>query len=249
MASFHHRIKSGRKGSAKEHAAYIERLGRYSDREDLVYAGNGNMPDWTEGNPATFWKAADTYERANGAAYREHVIALPNELSLERNCALAMELARELVGNKPFQLAVHAPEGSLGGITNLHMHLMYSDRVPDGIGRPPERMFARYNSERPEDGGCRKDSGGRSPMALRDQVISTRKKIADIQNQALEEHGFNARVDHRSLREQGLQRRPERHLGPARIKGMSDGEKALFATLRATGSAGGPPRSATLATS
>jgi hypothetical protein len=72
-------------------------------------------------------------------------------------------------------------------------------------------------------------------MVLRDEVIATRKKIADIQNQALAEHGHSARVDHRSLREQGLQRRPERHLGPTRIKNMSDEEKVLFATLRAGG--------------
>jgi hypothetical protein len=163
------------------------------------------------------------------------VVALPNELNLEQNCALATRLARELVGSKPFQLAIHAPEGALGGITNSHMHLMYSDRVQDGISRSPERMFSRYNPVRPEAGGCRKDSGGKSPMVLRDEVIATRKKIADIQNQALAEHGHSARVDHRSLREQGLQRRPERHLGPTRIKNMSDEEKALFATLRAGG--------------
>lgn len=125
-----------------------------------MHAESGNMPEWTEGTAATFWKAADAYERANGAAYREHVIALPNELSLEQNRALAVQLARELVGSKPFQIALHAPQGTLGGITNLHMHLMFSDRVPDGISRGPERMFARYNSERPEDGGCRKDRWG-----------------------------------------------------------------------------------------
>lgn len=233
MTSFHYRIKSGKKGAAKEHAAYIERLGRYEGREDLVHAESGNLPDWANGNPATFWKAADAYERANGAAYHEHVVALPNELSLEQNRALAIRLAGALVGGKPFQLAIHAPEGKLGGITNPHMHLMYSDRVQDGISRSPERMFSRYNPKQPQDGGCRKDSGGRSPMVLRDEVIARRKMIADIQNQTLAEHGFTARVDHRSLREQGLQRRPERHLGPARIKNMSDEEKAQFATLRA----------------
>ena len=235
MASFHHRIKSGKKGAAKEHAAYIERLGRYEGREDLIHAQNGNLPDWAEGNPATFWKAADTYERANGAAYREHVVALPNELSLEQNRALAIRLARELLGSKPFQLAIHAPEGKLGGITNSHMHLMYSDRVQDGISRSPEQMFSRYNSKQPECGGCRKDSGGRSPMVLRDEVIATRKKIADIQNQALAEYGFAARVDHRSLREQGQERRPERHLGQVRIRSMSVEEKAAYVEARALG--------------
>lgn len=232
MASFHHRINSGKKGAAKEHAAYIERQGRYSDREDLVHADYGNLPDWADDDPLKFWKAADTYERANGAAYREHVIALPNELSMEQNCMLAERLARELVGTKPFQFAIHAPEGKLGGITNPHMHLMFSDRIQDGIDRPSERMFSRYNPKLPEFGGCRKDSGGRSPMVLRNEVIATRKKIADIQNQALAEHGIDARVDHRSLREQGRERRPERHLGQVRIRGMSADEKATYAEAR-----------------
>ena len=235
MASFHHRIKSGKKGTAKKHAAYIERQGRYRDREDLVHTDYGNLPDWADDDPLKFWKAADTYERANGAAYREHVIALPNELSMEQNCMLAERVALELVGTKPFQFAIHAPEGKLGGIINPHMHLMYSDRVQDGIGRPAERTFSRYNPKHPESGGCRKDSGGRSPIVLRDEVIATRKKIADIQNQTLAEHGIDARVDHRSLREQGQERRPERHLGQARIHGMSADEKAAYADARLLG--------------
>jgi hypothetical protein len=236
MASFHHRIKSGKKGAAKEHATYIERQGRYSDREDLIHAGYGNLPAWAEGDPAKFWKAADIYERVNGAAYREHVIALPNELSMDQILVLAARLVRELVGTKPYQYAIHASQGQLGGVTNPHMHLMYSDRVQDGIGRPAERMFSRYNSNHPEVGGCRKDSGGKSPMVLRDEVIATRKKIADIQNQTLAEHGIGARVDHRSLREQGQERRPERHLGQVRIRGMSADEKATYAEARVLGS-------------
>lgn len=236
MASFHHRIKSGKKGTAKDHAAYIERKGRYSDRDDLTHAEYGNLPEWAEDNPLKFWSAADSYERANGAAYREHVIALPNELTKEQNCLLAERLARELVGTKPYQLAIHSSEGKLGGITNPHMHLMYSDRVRDGIDRPADRTFSRYNPSHPEIGGCRKDSGGKSPMVLRDEVIATRKRIADIQNQALAEHGIDARVDHRSLREQGQERRPERHLGQFRIRGMSAEEKTAYAEARLLGS-------------
>jgi hypothetical protein len=34
------------------------------------------------------------------------------------------------------------------------------------------------------------------------------------------------------LREQGLQRHPERHLGPARVRGLSAYEKAQFAEFR-----------------
>lgn len=233
MASFHHSIKSGKKGSALEHAFYIERHGRYENRgEDLIHAGYGNMPLWAASNPALFWRTADTYERANGAVYREHEIALPNELTVPQLIALAERIVRELIGNKPYQYAIHAPEGKLGGILNPHMHLMFSDRIPDGINRPATQVFSRYNAARPEDGGWRKDSGGRTRLELRDQVVATRKTIADLENQALAELGHAARVDHRSLREQGRQRRPERHLGPTRIRGMSLDEKAVYAAYR-----------------
>ncbi|OZB64238.1 MAG: plasmid mobilization protein [Lysobacterales bacterium 14-68-21] len=233
MASFHHCIKSGKKGNAREHAAYIERHGRYENRgEDLIHSAYGNMPAWAASNPALFWRMADRHERANGAAYREHEIALPNELGIGQLVALTERIVRELVGNKPYQYAIHAPDGSLGAIPNPHVHLMYSDRMPDGIQREPERMFSRYNPKNPELGGCRKDSGGLSPLELRANVIHMRKTIADLQNKALADGGHETRVDHRSLREQGRERCPERHLGPARIRGMSTDEKAVYAVHR-----------------
>jgi hypothetical protein len=93
--------------------------------------------------------------------------------------------------------------------TNPHVHLMYSDRLLDGIECALERMFSRYNAKQPELGGCRKDSGGLSPLELRANVLYMRKTIADLQNEALADSGHKARVDHRSLREQGKQRQPE----------------------------------------
>ena len=235
MASFHHRIKSGKKGTAKEHTAYIERQGKYRDRDQVLYTSHGNLPDWAEEDPVKFWKAADHHERNNGAAYREHEIALPNELDKYQLCVLAEKMAKELVGNKPYQSAIHAPEGSLGGISNPHLHLMYSDRLPDGLKRSPEQTFKRFNAKHPELGGCRKDSGGKTRMQVRDDLIAVRKCIADLQNHTLMEHGSSARVDHRSLEAQGLVKKPERHLGPARIKRMSTDEKAEYIGLRLPG--------------
>lgn len=231
MASFHHRVKSGKKGRAKEHAAYIERSGRNRDRDDLVYTKQGNLPAWAENRHQAVWSAADKYERSNGAAYREHVVALPNELTIAQNIVLAEKITDALVGEKAYLLAVHSSEGSLSGVDNPHMHVMLSDRSPDGINRSAQQTYARYNATHPERGGCRKDSGGRTRMELRDELIGKRKRIADIINQALEEAGSHARVDSRSLQERGLERSPERTLGPARVKGMTDGEKASYAAL------------------
>ncbi|MBD7923090.1 MobA/MobL family protein [Xanthomonas translucens] len=237
MASFHHSIKSGKKGSARRHANYIDRQGAHSSRGDLIHSSYGNMPDWAAGEPGLFWSMADRHERANGAVYREHEIALPNELALPQLIDLAERLVGNLVGSKPYQYAIHTPEGKLGGIQNPHVHLMCSDRIPDGINRSPERMFSRYNAKQPNAGGCRKDSGGKSPMELRQQVTAIRKVVAETQNEMLAEHGHDVRVDHRSLRDQGMQRRAERHLGQRFIEGMADVERAQYAECRDGGAA------------
>lgn len=235
MASFHHSIKSGKKGSAQRHAKYIERQGSHSARADLIHSSYGNMPDWAASNPNAFWYMADQHERANGAAYREHEIALPNELTVNQLIELAERLVRNLVGNKPYHYAIHAPEGKLGGIQNPHIHLMYSDRIPDGIERAPDRTFARYNPIQPDAGGRRKDSGGKNPIDLRQEVTAARKVAADTQNQILAEYGHQVRVDHRSLRDQGVQRRAERHLGQRFVESMADAERAQYAQCRSDG--------------
>lgn len=160
------------------------------------------------------------------------VIALPNELNSEQQRQLVNDLLPGLVGDKPFQLAGHAPVSSLQGEVNSHVHVMVSDRLPGGIERGPERTFARYNGNDPAAGGCRKDSGGRTPMELRDKVIRTRELVADIQNRHLAMHGHSDRVDHRSLKEQGVERDAERHLGVARLKAMSAELKAEYVAAR-----------------
>lgn len=185
-----------------------------------------------------FWSTAEKHERSNGAVYREHVIALPQELTHHQLIELAERLALALPGSKPYQYAIHVSEGKLGGVLNPHMHLMYSDRVQDGIDRPPAQMFSRFNPKHPELGGCRKDSGGKTRLELRDALLRTRKDIAEIQNHALATHGHEAHIDHRSLREQGRRQRPERHLGPAVVRSMGDDEKALYNTLRRASSGG-----------
>lgn len=227
MASFHMSIKSGKKGRAANHAAYIAREGKHSRDEetsDLNVSSNGNLPDWAENDPLTFWEIADRYERANGATYREYEIALPVELSLEQNTQLVEDFVTKFVGNKPYQLAIHVPIAAIGGVAQPHAHIMVSDRVPDGIDRLPEQHFRRYNSANPEAGGCKKDSGGKNRLEMREQTLSMREDWANLQNTHLAKHGYNERVDHRSHKARGMDSKPERHLGHVGIKKMSDEE-------------------------
>ena len=233
MASFHFEIKSGRNGH--DHASYIARAGFHAKRKDLVATGYGNLPSWAGDDPLSFWKAAEKYERKNGAVYREVTIALPIELSTEQNVALAADLVAKLAPGKPNQHAIHAPKSSIAGETNPHLHLMSSDRVDDGIDRPADRCFKRPNPKDPAKGGRRKSSGGRNRMEMRDELIAARKLVAETINHHLAINGYTVSVDHRTLKERGVRRKAERYLGPAKIKDMSPTERAAYVEARKKG--------------
>lgn len=233
MKSMHFGVRSGKHGAASDHLAYINRVGRYAARKDLMASGYGNMPPFACNTPMLLWRASDRYERKNGSTFRSFTISLPSVLSPKRLAALAAAEAVLLAGPKPFQFALHVPRSSLEGKRNPHVHVVVCDRLPDGIDRSPEQMFKRYNPQEPARGGCRKDSGGRTPAELRNSLIEKRKAAASAINAALAQSGHKLRVDHRSHRERRLSQAPERYLGPARIRKMTKEERAAYVEGRA----------------
>jgi len=238
MTTFHFKLKSGRNGI--DHASYIARQGFHGNRDDLVVAGHGNLPAWAKDDPKVFWRAAERGERKNGAVYREAVIALPNELTPAQNEALVEDLLAKIAPSKPYQFAIHAPTSLLEGELNPHLHVMTSDRVDDGIERGADKFFSRYNTIHPEAGGRRKASGGRNALQLRDDVIARRKLVADTINAHLAKNGHKARVDHRTLKEQGIERSPERRISAVRIEKMSSRERAEYVAARKAASRNNP---------
>jgi len=229
MASFHLTIKNGKKGTAATHAAYIAREdkhGKNQEKPDLVTLEHGNLPAWANGDPLYFFKMSDAEERVNGAAYRELVVALPSELTKVQRDELALECVKQQIGDKPFLFAIHSPIAALGDVPQDHLHAMWSDRVPDGIERSPSQFFKRYNTAKPELGGCKKDSGGKPPAMMKEAIKTRREKCAALQNDYLEKYGHTARVDHRTNCERGIDKEPEKHLGAAAIKIMTADEKA-----------------------
>lgn len=235
MATYHLSIKSRKKGTAADHASYITRQQRHrrDDVEnDLVTTGFGNMPTWTNGNPLNFWKAADKFERANGSAARELVLALPRELTGGQQEQLILEMIQTNLAGLPYLYAIHNPTAAIDGDQQPHGHIVYSDRRPDGVDRSPSHFFRRYNATNPEAGGAKKQSGGRTPVELRAEVVQLRKSWADLQNTALAQNGHSATVDHRSLSDQGVERMPESHLGQSKIKAMSPEEKRITKDAR-----------------
>jgi hypothetical protein len=221
MDSLHLTITSGKRGTASDHVAYIAREGKYRERNDLLDSGYGNMPSWAQEDPNLLFKASDKYERKNGSTFRSYTVSLPNVLSDAQLIDLACDVTHVIAGIKPFKRALHKPKATLGDEANPHVHAVICDRLPDGIERAPNQMFRRYNRVRPEQGGCRKGSGGLSPGDVRSRLKDLREVLAMTINQALERHGHEQRIDHRTLKERGIDREPERYLGPARMRTMS----------------------------
>ena len=237
MASYHMTVKSGAKGGAASHAAYISREDKYSKKEkyeDLEHKQHGNMPSWAQDKPVRFWQAADTFERANGATYREFEIALPREFTAAQRQDLVNEFVNNELGeNHAYQYAIHNPKAGIEGEDQPHAHIMFCERINDGIERDPEQFFKRANAKKPEQGGARKARFGECPTERKAYLVNLRERWADLQNQHLETHGHTVRVDHRSLKEQGINRAPESHFGPGRVRDLSTEQASTLLELRA----------------
>ena len=211
MAIYHMNVKIGRradKQSAFAAASYILRTGDYAaGYDEVLYSDSGHMPAFADADPLRFWDAADVYERDNGRLFRSVEFALPIEADEDRRRDLAVMFAHSLTAEKklPFTLAIHAGKGH-----NPHCHLLINERSNDGVIRPAELWFRRHNGKEPGRGGAKKTDA----LVTKSWLRNTRKAWADLCNQTLEDDGYDARIDHRSLKEQGIGRAPKKHLGP-----------------------------------
>ena len=240
MASFHCSVKVGRKGKASPHSDYISRQGKFApeknkknvEREVLEWTSFGNMPKWAA-TPRQFWTEADDRERANGSTYREFELALPNELTPEQRRELVEQFVQEITqGRHAYQYGIHLKDSGISKQPQPHVHLMYSERIQDGIERAPDQYFKRANKTNPAKGGCTKAAVVGTFTERAAELQATRKKWADMQNKALEKYGHEARVTHLSLKEQGLEREAEMHLGPNRVKNLTVEQKAEITERR-----------------
>jgi hypothetical protein len=194
MAIVHVSFKSSSTAPpAAAHAQYIAREGQYQQRGGVELVESGNMPEFAQADPHSFWVAADAHERANGRTYTELQIALPRELDPVQRQELARDVTRELLGDRfAYTLAVHAPLAK-DNIDQPHMHLMFSERVVDSNTQSlsEDRFFKRN--------GAKKDP----EWNARDKPMEVREKWVEMMNAAMERHGQEQRLDARSWANQG----------------------------------------------
>ncbi len=194
MAIVHVAFKSSSQAPpAAAHAQYIAREGQYQQRGGAELVESGNMPEFAQADPHSFWVAADAHERANGRTYTELQIALPRELDPAQRQELARETTRELLGDRfAYTLAVHSPLAK-DNIDQPHMHLMFSERaVTEATREMPEERFFKRN-------GAKKDPEWND----RNKPEEVREKWVEMMNGAMQKAGIEQRLDARSWIEQG----------------------------------------------
>ncbi len=141
------------------------------------------------GDRALLWNEVERVEKRKDAQLsREVMIALPAELSHSQKEALAREYVQ----------AEFVSQGMIADIGyhdfdshNPHAHIMLTmrDVDQDGFGKKRREWNQRQALDR------------------------HRQAWEEYANRALERAGFEERIDHRSLKEQGLEREPQIHLG------------------------------------
>ena len=210
-------IKVGTKGKALPHSKYILREDQYAPKnnklEKLESIGHGNMPTWAEQNAKIFWEMADLHERKNGSTYREHIISLPRELDESQRLNLVKDWIKQEIGDKyAYSFAIHNPT-AMDGKEQPHCHLMFSERLLDGIDRDPEQFFKRYNSKNPEKGGAKKDNTGLLDSVRKTLIKEQRDRWENLCNEHLAKayefiHEPPPQIDMRNWKAKCLNQKP-----------------------------------------
>ena len=169
----------------------------------------GEDMDWAR-NRASLWNAVETAEtRKNSRVAREIQINLPHELSSERRVEMARTFSQEVADHYrvAVDLAVHEPRPS-GDPRNYHAHLLMTTREvwAEGLGAKAGLELSTHERMRLGLPGSSQE------------YTAIRERWAAITNEALKEANIEARVDHRSLAEQGIDREPKPHIPFAAYK-------------------------------
>jgi MobA/MobL family len=210
--SVHPNVSRGKGQSLVRTAAYNdraklidERTGEVWDYRHLGAALASGMyppkgaPEWAH-DLGQLVNEVERFEKRSDAQLAMNLdIALPHEQTLEQNRRLMQDFVREQFQRKGYaaHFAIHPPDRD-GDQRNIHAHMLVTLRKID------EHGFARTKAEQQE----RYRNRGEYVEGLRDAW----EKLA---NRHLERNGYDARIDRRSLEDQGIEREPQQHRGPA----------------------------------
>jgi hypothetical protein len=187
------------------------------DRHDYRYKGDvafsgiftpKDAPKWVKElahDRQALWSAVEQAEtRKDSRLAKEIEIALPHELTDKEREWLVKDFVHENCTRHGLiaDVAIHAPSKE-GDARNHHVHILLTTREigQDGFGGKLRHLDSRQ------------------------QLSEWREKWENLANRHLKRHGHAARIDHRTLEAQGIDREPTIHVGPTATDFEREGVK------------------------
>jgi hypothetical protein len=223
----HKPVSRGRGQSAVAGAAYrsAEKLHDRSVDETFDYSRRGGVAhaeivlptaavkqdiNWPRNRQELWNRAEEAERRRDSRIAREHEVALPHELNKDQQIGLLRAFSQGIAEryNVAVDFALHRPHRH-GDKRNFHAHVYATTReiLPSGLG--PKASIELSDTDRFKRGL----SSGRVEIKFMRDVFEK------LENEHLQRHGIEARVDCRTLKAQGIDRIPTTHLGVA-VSGM-----------------------------
>jgi Ti-type conjugative transfer relaxase TraA len=155
---------------------------------------------------ATLWNEVEARERRKDAHLADEIeFAIPREM----NPAHGVALARDFVSEQFVKL---------GMIADLNIHW---DIAPDGSPKPHAHVLLSTRPVASEGFGLKA-----TQWRHLSYLLTWRKAWADHVNERLAMLDIDARIDHRSLKAQGIDLQPQHKIGPAGARRATRGENA-----------------------
>jgi len=210
MAIYHLSVKTVSRSAGRSSTAaaayrsgekiHDERTGEtfdYARKSGIVSTGiiaRKGSPKWATDREQLWNQAEQSEKRKNSTVAREFVVALPEELNQEQRQALVVDFSKQMIKRHGFvvDFAIHKPNAK-GDDRNHHAHILCTTRKIEKEG------FTSKTRELDQ-----RKSGA---------IDHWREQWSKTTNRHLSKAGIEASIDHRSLKDQGVNREPTVHLG------------------------------------
>lgn len=175
-----------------------------------------HVPEWAK-DRQKLWNEVEKIEKAkNSQLAREVEVALPKELSRENQIELVREYTKENFTDKGMvaDISIHDK-----GDGNPHAHIMLTMRPFKEDGTWGAKSKKEYVLDKQGEkiklpsGEYKSNKVSSTDWDKKETLLKWRENWAKDCNKYLEREGHQQRIDHRSYKDQGLEKVPTKHEG------------------------------------
>ncbi|MEH0198725.1 Ti-type conjugative transfer relaxase TraA [Caulobacter sp. CCNWLY153] len=196
------------RSASRLHDERLDRDHDFTNKSGVVHS-EILLPDGAPehlGARATLWNTVEAGEKRKDAQLsREVEFAIPREMDQAQGIDLARDFVRREMVDR-------------GMVADLNVHW---DVGPDGLAKPHAHVMLSMREVGEEGFGAKVRDWNRTEL-----VEHWREAWADHVNERLAQLDIDARIDHRSLEDQGIDLEPQNKIGPAAGRRADEGLEA-----------------------